>query len=158
MAVRIAQFLDPSRIALQVRETRRTPAIHEVARLMEGNPDLTNFNAFYHELLARERIDPTCIGNEVALPHARTDHASQIVLAVGRSPLGVAFDNSGQMVRLIFVIATPKSMPMEYLALVGNLCRLLKESSLRESLMTAESPADFIRAFAEAEEGQPAAS
>lgn len=157
MAVRIAQLLDPSRIALQLRETRRTQALHEVARQLDGNPALANFQAFYNELLARERIDPTCIGNGIALPHARTDHASQIVMAVGRSAPGVLFDNAGQTVRLIFVIGTPKSMPMEYLELVGHLCRLLKESSLRDALMAAESPADFIRVFAEAEAGRPAA-
>lgn len=158
MAVRIAQLLDPSRILMEIRETKRTPAIHEVAKLMEGNPDLTNFQAFYNELLARERVDPTCIGNEVALPHARTDHASRIVLAVGRSPGGVAFDNAGQTVRLIFVIATPKSMPMEYLAVVGSLCRLLKEPALRDALMEAESAETFIHAFSEAEERLLAAS
>jgi mannitol/fructose-specific phosphotransferase system IIA component (Ntr-type) len=157
MAVSIAQLLDPSRVALEIRETRRSPAIHEVARMMEGNPDLENFQAFYNELLARERVEPTCIGNEVALPHARTEHAARIVLAVGRSPQGVAFDNTGQLVRLIFVIATPKSMPMEYLLLVGHLCRLLKESSLRDALMGARTSEEFIAAIATAENAQTAA-
>jgi mannitol/fructose-specific phosphotransferase system IIA component (Ntr-type) len=157
MAVSIAQLLDPSRVALELRETRRSPAIHEVARMLEGNPDLENFHAFYNELLARERVEPTCIGNEVALPHARTEHASRIVLAVGRSTQGVTFDSSGQLVRLIFVIATPKSMPMEYLLVVGHLCRLLKDSSLRDTLMTAKTSEEFITAIATAEGAQTAA-
>jgi mannitol/fructose-specific phosphotransferase system IIA component (Ntr-type) len=157
MAVSIAQLLDPTRVTLEIRETRRTQAIHEVALLLEGNPDLTNFNAFYNELLARERVEPTCIGNGVALPHARTEHASRIVLAVGRSPVGVPFGDSTDPVRLIFVIATPKSMPMEYLELVGHLCRLLKEPSLRESLKSAATAGEFIDAIAAAEDRQHAA-
>jgi mannitol/fructose-specific phosphotransferase system IIA component (Ntr-type) len=156
MAVSIAQLLDPSRVALEIRETRRSPAIHEVARMLEGNPDLTNFPAFYNELLARERVEPTCIGNEVALPHARTEHATRIVLAVGRSPQGVVFDSAGQLVRLIFVIATPKSMPMEYLLVVGHLCRLLKEPALRDSLLGASTAEELISAIAAAEETQAA--
>jgi len=156
MAVSISQLLDPSRVALEIRETRRSPAIHEVARMLDGNPDLTNFPAFYNELLARERVEPTCIGNEVALPHARTEHATRIVLAVGRSPQGVVFDSSGQLVRLIFVIATPKSQPMEYLLVVGHLCRLLKEPGLRDSLLGATTPGEFISAIATAEEAQAA--
>ena len=157
MAVSIARLLDPARVSLQLRETRRSPAIHEVARMLEGNPDLSNFHAFYNELLARERIEPTCIGNEIALPHARTEHASQIVLAVGRSEHGVVFDESEQPVRLIFVIATPRSMPMEYLELVGQLCRLMREPGLRDSLLNASSPGQFIDAIAAAEEGLHAA-
>jgi len=157
MSVSIAQLLEPSRILLEVRETRRSTAIHEVARLLEGDPAVTNFQLFYNELLARERVEPTCIGNEIAIPHARTEHASRIAMAVGRSVSGVAFDSSGSTVRLIFVIATPKAMPMEYLLLVGHLCRLLKEPGLRESLMSATSPDEFVRAIAAAESGQPAA-
>ena len=157
MAVSIAQLLDPSRVALNLAEKRRSPAIHEVARLLEGDPYLTNFASFYNELLARERVEPTCIGNEIALPHARTDHATRIVLAVGRSQQGVVFDNTGQLVRLIFVIATPKAMPMEYLALVGHLCRLLKEPGLRDALMNAATPDAFIGAIETAEEGLHAA-
>jgi mannitol/fructose-specific phosphotransferase system IIA component (Ntr-type) len=151
MAVSIAQLLDPSRVALNLAEKRRSPAINEVARLLEGNPDVTNFAAFYNELLARERVEPTCIGNEIALPHARSEHASRIVLAVGRSQQGVTFDTTGQIVRLIFVIAVPKAMPMEYLALVGHLCRLLKEPGLRDALMNATTPEEFIGAIATAE-------
>lgn len=152
MPVRLAQLLHPSRILLQVQQTKRTAAINEVARLLEGHPEITDYPHFYNELLARERLDPTCIGNEVALPHARTEHAKAIVLAIGRSPGGVYFENCKQTVRFVFVVATPKSQPGNYLALVGTLCRVLKEQSVRDSLMTAQTPEDFIRVLVEAED------
>ncbi|MBK8479108.1 MAG: PTS sugar transporter subunit IIA [Opitutaceae bacterium] len=151
MPVRLAQLLHPSRILLQVQQTKRTAAINEVARLLEGHPDITDYPHFYNELLARERLDPTCIGNEIALPHARTEHAKAIVLAVGRSPAGVYFENCQQTVRLIFVVATPKSQPGDYLALVGALCRVLKDPLVREALMAAQTPEEFILPLVEAE-------
>jgi len=152
MPVRLAQLLHPSRILLQVQQTKRTAAINEVARLLEGHPEITDYPHFYNELLARERLDPTCIGNEVALPHARTEHAKAIVLAVGRSPAGVYFENCKQTVRLIFVVATPKSQPGNYLALVGSLCRVLKDPAVRDALMAAPSAEAFISTLVEAEE------
>jgi len=151
MGLRISQLLDPSRIVLDVQATKRTHAINEVARRLEGIPQLTNFGAFYTELLARERLDTTCIGNEIALPHARTDHTTEIVMAVGRSASGVLFENSNQTVRLMFVLATPKSRAQDYLLVVGALCRLLKDAALRAALLEATSPEAFIDLIAQAE-------
>jgi mannitol/fructose-specific phosphotransferase system IIA component (Ntr-type) len=152
MAGRLSKLLDPSRIALAIQSTKRTAALNEVARLLEGHPDVTDFHGFYNELLARERIDTTCLGNELALPHARTEHVKKIVLAVGRSSEGVLFENGKQTVRLLFVLGTPKANPTDYLMVVSTLCKILKEPTNREALMRAADAATFIAALVAAEE------
>lgn len=151
MATRLSKLLDPARITLTVQSTKRTNAINEVAKLLESHPDVVNFQGFYNELLARERLDTTCLGNEIALPHARTEHVKKIVLAVGRSTEGVLFENSNQMVKLMFVLGTPKNNPTDYLILVGALCRLIKDPSSREALMAAATPEAFIATVQELE-------
>ena len=151
MAGRISQLLDPKRILLQLRGTKRTGALNEVAQLLQGHPDVTNFEGFYSELLARDRLDTTCLGNEIALPHARTEHVKAIVLSVGRSDTGILFENSQENVRLLFMLGTPKTKPGDYLLVVSTLCKLLKEPANREAFLTAQSPEAFIAAIAAAE-------
>ena len=99
MAGRLSQLLDPSRIALKVQSTQQEVALNEIALLLEGHPDVTDFRGFYAELLARERLDTTCLGNEIALPHSRTEHVKKIVMAVGRSSTGIHFENGNQIVK-----------------------------------------------------------
>ncbi len=152
MPVRLAQLLDPSRIKLEVRNTRRTAALNEVSRLLDGHPDVANYQGFYNELLARDRLDTTCLGNEIALPHARTEHVKKIVLAVGRSAKGVHFEKDDQNVRLMFVLGTPKSNPTDYLQVVSTLCKIFKDPANREALLTAETPEAFVEALAAAEQ------
>ncbi len=152
MIGRLSQLLDPSRIMLSIQSTRRTVAINEVARLLDGHPNVTNFQGFYNELLARERLDTTCLGNAIAIPHARTEHVQKIVLAVGRSAQGVMFENCNQIVKLMFVLGTPKTNPGTYLAIVSALCRLLKEPANREAFMAAPTPEAFVQAVVAAEE------
>ena len=144
MAALLSSYLSSARIALQLQATKRTGALHEVAALLGDHPDVANFDGFYQELLARERLDTTCLGNEVALPHARTEHVKKIVLAVGRSDAGVFFENSNQTVRLIFLLGTPKSNPGDYLQVVGTLCRLIKDQTARDALFAAPTPEAFI--------------
>jgi len=152
MPGKLASLLDPARVLLQVQSTKRTNALHEVAHLLDGHPDVTNFQGFYNELLARDRLDTTCLGNEIALPHARTEHVRKIVMAVGRSDPGVFFENSNQNVRLMFVLGTPKANPGDYLQLVGLLCRLFKDAAIRETLLAAPTPEAFVLAIVTAEE------
>jgi mannitol/fructose-specific phosphotransferase system IIA component (Ntr-type) len=151
MAARLSKLLDPARILLSVQSTKRTAALNEVARLLDGHPDVANYAGFYNELLARDRLDTTCLGNEVALPHARTEHVKKIVLAVGRSDAGVLFENGNQTVKLMFVLGTPKNNPTDYLILVGSLCRLIKEEAHRAALLAAPTPEAFIAKVVELE-------
>lgn len=146
MAGKITSLLAPSRIALHVHSTKRTAALNEVAHLLDGHPDVVNFAGFYEELLARDRLDTTCLGNAIALPHARTEHVKQIVLAVGRSNAGIPFDANGEIVKLFFVLGTPKSKPGDYLAVVSALCKLLRDSADRATFLAAETPEAFIAA------------
>lgn len=152
MAGLLRNILDPSRIALSVHATRRTAALNEVARLLDGHPSVANYGGFYNELLARDRLDTTCLGNEIALPHARTEHVTDLVLAIGRSTQGVTFEKDGQTVRLLFVLGTPKSNPMAYLQVVSTLCKIFKDSANREALLEAETPAAFAEVLLSAEE------
>ena len=146
----LSKLLLPDLITLDVKGTKRADAINEIARRLEKHPELANFDAFYNELLARERLDTTCLGNEIALPHARTESVKNIVLAVGRSAKGIRFDNE-QIVRLVFVLGTPKSNPTGYLQVVSALCKVLKEAETRAALMKAETPEAFIEIVTTAE-------
>src|SRR5450432_3581982 len=149
--MQISSLLNPDQIKLELAQVKRCNAINEVAQLLQANPNVTNFAGFYEELLARERIESTCLGNEIAFPHARTDSLKGMVLAIGRSQQGVWFENSGQTVKLIFVIGTPKRMVTDYLSVVGGLARLLKDSSTREQLLTAKNTDEFIATLTQAE-------
>ena len=152
MAGKLTSLLDPARITLHVQATGRAAALNEVAHLLDGHPDIVNFAGFFDELLARDRLDTTCLGNAVALPHARTDHVKRMVLAVGRCDAGIAFDANGEIVKLFFVLGTPKSSPGDYLAVVSALCKLLRTPADRATLLTAASPEAFIAAVAAIEE------
>jgi PTS system nitrogen regulatory IIA component len=150
MPSRLSQLLDPSRILLQIKSTKRTAALHEVAELLSKHEHVGNFDGFYAELLARDRLDTTSLGHGFAVPHARTDHVQQIVVAVGRSESGVQFEG-GENVRMMFMLGTPKARPGDYLQVLSLLCRLLKDSANREAFLAAPTPEDFIKVLSAAE-------
>lgn len=151
MATKISQILQPEFIKLSVESKQRTQGIHEVASLLMPNTSVSNFQGFYEELLARERVETTCLGNGVAFPHARTDHVSNMVLAAGRSKEGIWFENCNQNVNFLFVIGTPKRMVTDYLTIVGALARILRDADVRQTLADAKSAEEFRKLLATAE-------
>ena len=152
MAGKISSLLDPSRIALNLQSTQRTAALNEVAKLLTTHPAVTNFDGFYRELLARDRLETTCIGYGVSLPHARTEHVKSIALAVGRSPTTIVCgDRPDDQVRLMFMLGTPKTNPADYLAVVSALCKMLKHEANRTAFLAAATPEELIAAITTAE-------
>jgi mannitol/fructose-specific phosphotransferase system IIA component (Ntr-type) len=148
MAGRISTLLDPARIVLHLQSTDRGGALREVAQRLADHPDVTDYNGFYEDLLRRDRLDTTCLGNGLALPHARTTHVRDIVLAVGRSDAGLAFEGGQEPVNLLFMLGTPESQPGEYLVVLRALCKICKALPDRAALLAAPTPAAFITAVA----------
>lgn len=149
---KIAALLKPEAINLNLQARHKTDALREVASLLAQGKRVANFETFFNEILEREHISNTALGHDVAIPHARTEQCREILIAVGRSAAGVDFESkSDPQVRLIFLIGTPKQMVTEYLSVVGNLARLLRQDSLREQLLAAADPGAFIKLLDAAE-------
>ncbi len=149
---KIASLLSPDRITLNLAAQQKNAALREVADLLRQTQQITNFETFFNEILERERVSNTALGHDVAIPHARTEQCTEILIAVGRSPTGVDFaTKDNQPVRLIFLIGTPKHMVTDYLRVVGNLARLLRQDDLRQHLLDAPDAAEFIRVIQQAE-------
>ncbi len=151
MAKAISETLRPHLVTIQLESKNQSDALKEVAGLLKDHPSMTNFDGFYAELLQREKLESTCLGMETAFPHARTDAVKNLVIAAGVSKEGILFESTNQMVKLIFVIGTPKRMVTEYLAAVGGLARLLKEENLRNKLFSSKNSEEFIFHITEAE-------
>lgn len=137
---------NPDALALELRAATGGEAIRALhARLGSAAGAVTDQPQFLAELLERANLASVCIARDIALPHARTAAVSRMVLAVGRAPLGVAFDAEHPGVRLVFLIGTPKEAAADYLKLVAALSRLLKNSAVREGLLNATTEVEFLR-------------
>lgn len=154
---RLQELLIPAQITLDLKGRDHLFALDAVAGLLKGNSAVVNFDGFREQLFARDRLDITCLGNDLAIPHARTEHVTKIVLAIGRSNEGIYFENCQQSARLLFVLGTPVDEPMEYLQLLSTLCKILKVEANRSALLNASSTSAFIAALVNAEKQLPRA-
>jgi mannitol/fructose-specific phosphotransferase system IIA component (Ntr-type) len=140
-----ADFIaDPDVVLLDLPASTGEEAVRTLhAALAEHAAAVTDAPRFLAELIDRMRLSPVTIAEDIALPHARTDAVSRLVLAIGRAPDGVPFDVEHPRVRLVFLIGTPRSAVTEYLRVVAALTRLLRDPAVRSGLMTATDENEF---------------
>lgn len=150
--MKISELISKEFIWLDLKSTTKDDVIHQMAQMAKGHPNLGDFPSFCKAIYERESTGSTSIGFGVAIPHARTDQVKDLILVVGRLQEGVMFEKTDEEpVRLVFLVGTPKRMVTEYLRLVGTLARHLKGETLRQKLLTVESPEALIQAFADSE-------
>src|SRR5687768_14504073 len=93
-------------------------ALHE--RLVGVSDGITDAPNFLRELEHRMRLAPVCIAEDIALPHARTNAVTRLVLGVARMRRPIPFDATHPAVRLVFLIGTPKDAVTGYLQAVES--------------------------------------
>lgn len=143
---RPSYFFSPNAVLLNLTHQGRSGAVEEVSQLLKQDPRVTNWQELLESITALSP-SPLNINNEhaVVIYHARTNHVQDLVMAAGRSPSGIFFEESEQPVHLIIVIGIPHALNQEYLRILGSLARSLKEPSVFEQLLTTECRDTFIK-------------
>ncbi len=151
--MKISDFLGKDRMMLELRSSDKDSLIKELAGCMKDAPGMKDFNGFVEDVFKREALASTAIGNNVAIPHARTDAVKKFILAFGRSKKGIECNSlDGKPVKLFFLMGTPREEDMSgYLKILARLTRFLTKESFRELLLNAADPATVIKTFILAE-------
>lgn len=118
-------------------------AIRRTTELMAFHSGITHFGAFVDAIFDRQKINPPILGNGVAIPHARTVLAREIVCVAGRCIRDVPFGPDAIPVRLIFIFGIPLHLIDEYLQLSAELARKLRDPAVRDGLLAAPTPGEF---------------
>ncbi len=148
----LSDFLSEKLIVLGLEANDKREAFRTMVTKMASQNAISSPETFLDEVIAREDIEPTCIGRGVAFPHTRTRCVTRPVIALGRAARGIPFTSKdSDKVQLIFVMGTPKDDANTYLQILARLCRLLRQQSFRERLLDAATPREILNLFNEYE-------
>ncbi|MFI9720715.1 fructose-specific PTS transporter subunit EIIC [Streptomyces sp. NPDC052396] len=126
-------------------------AIREMAGLLGESGAVRDEDALVSAVLAREGLGTTGLGEEIAIPHAKTDAVGAPVVGFARSAEGIEWGSmDGTRARLIFMIAVPEAgAENEHLRILALLSRRLMDRGFRERLLMASDPGEVMRVLAE---------
>jgi len=127
-------------VVCDLRSTDKFEALRELIRRARVFRAIDARAAFEEAVIARERQQTTGFGHGVAVAHGRVRGVPRVLIALGVSRTGIPYDSpDGAPVKLLFVIASPPSLSLDYLQALSTLVRCLRDREARDSLIDASS-------------------
>ncbi len=148
----LTELLSPERVRIPFEATERDAVVRELVNLLAADGGVTDADQVYRAVMEREAVLSTGIGHGVAIPHGKSRAATELSMAVGVTSTPVPFDAlDGEPVRLVFLLVGPESAAGPHIKALSRISRLVREPSIRERLLSAESAEGFLDALREAE-------
>ncbi|MFF0092551.1 fructose-specific PTS transporter subunit EIIC [Streptomyces canus] len=137
------------KVALGARD--KEAAVREMAELLARTGKVADLDELVATALRREEQGTTGLGEEIAIPHAKTDAVTAPVVGFARSAEGVEWGSlDGTKARLIFMISVPEAAAGdEHLRILALLSRKLMDPGFRARLIAAPDKGAVLEVLSE---------
>jgi PTS system nitrogen regulatory IIA component len=146
--VKIMDILVKDAVILELGVGTKREALAEMARALAKVEPQIEADRLLEVLLEREALQSTGIGEGVAIPHGKLMGLDRLVASFARSSEGIEFDSiDGLATHHFFLLVVPEHSGGQYLKALARISRFFRDAAFRQSLGSAESVAEVIRAI-----------
>ena len=151
--MRIANYLRPDCVALRQRADSLTGAVQQMVTLLDGTDNLTDTAVFAADVRARLALGGVCVGNGLAIPHAKSTAVRQLQLAALTLDPPLPCDTpDGKPLDLLVMIAAPAEANDLHVQALAELATLFLDTDFCARLRESETPEAFCRAISARED------
>lgn len=137
-------ILSPGRTRAAFAASSKKRALEQAAEIIVAEHTELDARRLFDQLMVRERLGSTGLGEGVALPHCRLDSSTTIIGAFLCLATPVDFDaDDGQPVDLMFVLVVPNEAEGPHLEVLANVARVLGDPKCRDQLRTSTTHEDL---------------
>jgi len=136
--------LKEDRILVNMKARKKAGAIRELASVLEGEPEISDFRGFLSALFQKESRFRSAVGKGVAIPHYRDENVHHPVVALGFSKDGIDWGGDDP-VYILILIGWPDKRDQAYLETVAQIARLFHQESVRQSLLEACTSGEMLK-------------
>jgi len=142
--MKISDFLSPANVVLDMRAGDKTQLLRQLSAQAAAELGLDPEQVMA-QILKREELGSTGVGDGVALPHARLAGLKTPFGLLARLRRSIEFDAvDDQPVDIVFLLLLPQSARGDHLNALARVARSLRNTETRERIRrAAESNAAF---------------
>lgn len=149
----VVDFLNPDTIIPELASADKEGVVREMVEKLKQAGLIKSVDETVQVLMEREKLGSTGIGQNIAVPHAKSREVSEIVLSVGISSKGVDFAAlDGDPVQIFFLILAPVDSTGMHLKVLARIARMLKDKVFRNDLRACKTSEDIYRTIREEEQ------
>jgi nitrogen PTS system EIIA component len=137
--MKIDEILKKESVIANIAGKNKLDVIKEMTECLKQNNTIKNDQDIYETLMEREKLGSTGIGENVAIPHGKSDELTQIITVFARSLSGIDFESLDQKpVHFVCMVIAPAHSTGQHLKALAKISRLFKNQTLREGILKAE--------------------
>jgi PTS system nitrogen regulatory IIA component len=146
--MKIGEILSPDFIIPELKSTTKETLLAELCQFLESKGAIKNAEGLLNALVEREKLGSTGIGENVAIPHAKSDEIDKIMTVFGKSETGIDFESLDQKpVHFVCLLLAPSNSTGLHLKALARIARLLKSQTLRDAIMKAKDASTVYSVF-----------
>ena len=142
--IKLSDLISVDRIKILTSHDKNE-VLNEICQVLSTAVPIEDPEELKKAIFDRENIISTSIGLGIAIPHVRLKSVTGMTIAIGIAKEGIdykAFDD--HPVNIIIMIAAPEGSHREYLSVLAKIALLLKNKSLRVSILNADNPQEIF--------------
>jgi len=148
----ISALLSPQRIFLDTEISSKKKLLELIANIAADQTRLPE-STIYANLLNRERLGSTGLGQGFAVPHARVDNLDKTVGYFFRLKEAVNFESpDNRPVDLVFTIIIPEEATEEHLVILSSLASIFSHEEVCDAIRSAGSKEEIAQIIQSAEQ------
>jgi len=152
--VRLENLLSVDRVIVGVAETDYDAVIRRLVNTLKDAGHLRDPERALSDVLQREKLGATLVGQGLGVPHARTDAVDGVTLALATTKEPIKGSPPDSIpVRVVVLILAPKAESNLYLKVLSAVSRLVEDEKRRERLLAATTQKALIKEITRAERG-----
>jgi mannitol/fructose-specific phosphotransferase system IIA component (Ntr-type) len=136
----LLSYVSPECTSMKLKGQTKEEIIAELVDILASRGRLLDRDLVLKDVLEREAIMNTGMEHGIALPHAKTDGADELLVAMGIKKDGVDFGSvDGEKSRLFILMISPKVATVPYLEFLAAVGAALQDDAAREAVINAPS-------------------
>lgn len=150
--MKITDLLSEKTIVLNAKAKSKDEIIKKAVATIIKSGAIKDKTVYTKLVFAREKESTTGIGEEIAIPHAKSKEVAKPALAALVIRDGVDYASlDGEKVKLLFLIAAPDTKDNVHLDVLSRLSNLLMHPEFKTALLKAKTTKSFMKAIDNAE-------
>ncbi|MCD6117052.1 PTS sugar transporter subunit IIA [bacterium] len=143
--MRLSEMLREDTIVVGFKSSLKQDILEELIDIAEKTGKIKDRNEALKAVIAREEMMSTGLEHGIAIPHAKTNAVSEIVMAMGIAKEGVDFDAvDGNQSYIFFFLLAPENAAAANVKLLAQIARITSSADFRNKIIKAESPAQIL--------------
>lgn len=147
----VAEVLKKEHIALGLSAASKEEVLEKLIDLLYENGALSDKKAFTEDVMERERVSSTGIGNSIAIPHGKSANVIKTTAAIARLEKPITWSSAdGEPVSFVVLLAVNENdKGVTHVKLLSQMARKLASEETCKRLMDAADADEVIGIFSE---------